>query len=78
MCYVGCKTFKARDVIGRFPVLELMTAMRFKVTAALRGAHTEHLTRSHFTINIGLLQRGLLEYSLSGVMKRAISSSQEE
>lgn len=35
MCFVGCKTFTARDVIGRFLMTELMTAMRFKVMGAL-------------------------------------------
>lgn len=59
-------------------MLELMIATRFRVTGALWGAHTEHLTRNHFIIEIGLLQRGLPEYSLSGVMKTAISSFQGE
>lgn len=65
MRFVGCKTFRARDVIGRFLVLELTIAMKFKVKGALWGAHIGHLTRNHFTIKTGLLQHGLPE-SLSG------------
>lgn len=76
MCFIGCKTLRARDVIERFLKIELMTAMRFKVMCALWGAHGEHLTRNYFIIKIRLLQHVFPEYSLCGIVKRATGSFQ--